>query len=78
MLNKIRDYFMVAAITGAIIMAFWAGCSIRAKQVERARMEQKAADLNLTIEKKDRIDENKIRGMSDDELVDFLRRGGLR
>lgn len=71
----IKKWLAIIVIGGLLFGGIWAGCRIQAHRIERLQVEKKAAELNLKIEKKDRIDEEKIKALSDDDLAEFLRTG---
>lgn len=68
------------AIGGIIVMAAagaYAFCKIQSCRLHKAQVEARAAKAELKIVIKDAEDAKKIHGLSDGELVDVLRSGGL-
>jgi hypothetical protein len=77
-IGPIGRYVIGALIIAALIG--WGGCSIKGcvDAKHRAAILEKAAEKNKEVESADRKTEAEIRKMSDDELADFIRRGGMR
>ena len=70
-------------VIGALIIVAlmgWGGCSIKGciDAKRKAAVLEKAMQKNQEVEDADKKTEAEIRAMSDQQLADFIRRGGMR
>jgi hypothetical protein len=68
----------VALGTALLSGILYAGCQVKGCITHKAEVRAKTAERTLEVEREDQKIKDKVRQMPDDELADFIRRGGVR
>lgn len=71
---------IVGAAVGGMILSslFYAGCQVKGCIEHKAKVEAKTSQKTLEVEREDQRIKEEVHQMSDDDLADFLRSGGVR
>lgn len=76
--TAIGRYVGIAAGAALLSGILYAGCQVKGCIEHKAKVAAKTADKTLEVERADQKVKEKIHQMSDDDLADFIRRGGVR
>lgn len=71
---------IVGAVIGTALLSgmLYAGCQVKGCITHKAEVKAKTAEKTLEVEREDQKVKEQVHGMSDDDLADFLRHGGVR
>ncbi|MDI6752793.1 MAG: hypothetical protein QME78_00175 [Thermodesulfobacteriota bacterium] len=61
-----------------LLAALYGGCQVKSCISHQAEVKAKTAEKTLEVEREDQKVKEQVRQMSDDDLADFIRRGGVR
>lgn len=71
---------IVGLAVGGMLLSgiLYAGCQVKGCITHDADVKAKTAEKTLEVEREDRKIKDEVRQMDDDDLANFLRRGGVR
>ena len=73
LLRQFWPYMLAALLLGGT----YAGCKINAWRLHRTQVGQKVAEKTVEVDRADEKTTQELHRMGDDELADFIRRGGV-